>query len=238
MHVGKPIIGFGKRFRHPVGGLDVVDLAEVVADAEPRHHAPGVGCIGVGEHQLAAGQPTKRRLQRLARCDRREIDVVHVVEKGCGVHIVLEHEAAQSGAVLAEVALLQLVGLLPINVEGGGNVVADALAHLVEEVRTRRIEGVVEVEYPGVDVSEVGGARCRARAVGQLHWPLEPSAPHLVAVDPSRAAEVGLEKIGAVQPSAGEVGTAQVGAEEAGAAEIGAFERGAGEIRLGEVGAD
>jgi len=74
---------------------------------------------------------------------------------------VLEHEAAQRGAVFAEIALLQLVGFLPVDVEGGGDVVADALADLVEEVRARRIEGVVEIENPGVDVSEVGAARCR-----------------------------------------------------------------------------
>ena len=133
---------------------------------------------------------------------------------------------------------MQPLGLNVVDVERSGDKGADAMAHLVEEARARRIEGVVEVEYPRVYVREVGARRRAPDAFGPIALAVGTLRAHLVAVDPDRAAEIRLEEIGPVEPGAGEVGTAQIGAEETGAPEIGAFERGTGQVRLGEVRAD
>ena len=73
-------------------------------DADHAEDAPRIVVGAVGEDELAAGQRGDRRLQCRVRRHRRQVDVVHIVEKAPRLDAVLQHEAAQRGAVIEEEA--------------------------------------------------------------------------------------------------------------------------------------
>jgi hypothetical protein len=60
--------------------------------------------------------------------------------------------------MLGEIALLQGAGFGARQAGEALHVVGDALGDVDAEARLERIEGVVEVEEPGVDVAEIGAA--------------------------------------------------------------------------------
>ena len=86
---------------------------------------------------------------------RREGDVVHLVEKGLGRHRVARHQPRERRAVLGPVVIAQPVGLLGRDLERTDHEVAHAHLDLVEEPHLGRVERVVEVEDPGLDMGEV-----------------------------------------------------------------------------------
>ena len=85
------------------------------------------------------------------------VDLVHEVEEVVGLHPMHGHQAAHRSSVALVIVLLQVEGLLMRDLEEARDVVADALVHLLPEVEVVRIERVVEIEHPGLDVTE--GAR-------------------------------------------------------------------------------
>ena len=82
------------------------------------------------------------------------IDLMHVVEVVVRLHAVLDHQAAHRGAVALVVVLLQPERLLVGDLEEVRDVVADAAVDLLPEIDVMRIERVVEVEHPGLDMVE------------------------------------------------------------------------------------
>src|SRR5215831_13937241 len=99
-----------------------------------------------------------RRSQGCVRRERRMVDLMHEIEEVVGLHAVHGHEAAHRGAVALVVILLQTERLLLRDLEVACNVLADALVYLLPEVDVMWIERVVEVEHPGLHMTE--GARC------------------------------------------------------------------------------
>ncbi len=148
------IVGRGGGLRHIVGRGDVEDALEQVEHAELAGHVLRVPHRSVGEDQLASGE-CRDRLPELGMLgDRRQVDVVHVVEERLGVHAVHQHHAGERGAELAVVALLQMPRVFERHAEVALDVLAHALVHLREQVAFRRIERVVEIEDPDAGLIE------------------------------------------------------------------------------------
>ena len=70
-------VGLGPK----LGGVDVVQLVEMVADAERVEHAAGIRLVAVGEDELAARQAGKAARQPVVARDPVERDGVDVVEE-------------------------------------------------------------------------------------------------------------------------------------------------------------
>ena len=82
------------------------------------------------------------------------IDLVHEIEEVVGRHAVLGHQPAHRGAVAFVIVLLQPERLVVWDLEEVGDVVADALVHLLPEIDVMRVKRVVEIEHPGLDMVE------------------------------------------------------------------------------------
>src|SRR3546814_13394845 len=75
------------------------------------------------------------------------------------------HQPGERGAVAMEIVLLDPPRLDRVATEKARDISADPLVDPREQVRRRRIERVVEIEDPGVDMGKIS-AHCRARLGG------------------------------------------------------------------------
>src|SRR5258708_34941066 len=73
-----------------------------------------------------------------------------------GADAVLGHHAAHRRAVALIVFLLDAMGLVARHAEELRDIVADAGIDLLPQVDLARVQRVVEVEHPGVDMAEAG----------------------------------------------------------------------------------
>ena len=170
------VVGLRQRLWFELGRDDVEHVLEMGVDVEAAHHRVGMGARAVGEDQLAARQSLDRGAERRVRLQRRVVDLVHVVEEIVRLHPVLGHHPAHRGAVALVIILLLAEGFVVADLEEIRDVVADALIDLLPQVHVMRIERVVEIEHPGLDMAE--GARGGARAVrvmGGVHTGLDGS---------------------------------------------------------------
>jgi hypothetical protein len=83
------------------------------------------------------------------------IDLMHILQKVVGVQAMLRHHPAHGGAIAAIIVFLDFESLRLRNFEIVGHEIADAHVHLLPEIDVVRIECVVEIEYPCLDMSEV-----------------------------------------------------------------------------------
>src|SRR5262249_48769081 len=97
----------------------------------------------------------------------RMVDLVNEIEKIVGGHPLLDHNTPHRGAIAPVEILLLAEGIVIGGVEEFCDVVANAFIDLLPEVEVMRVERVVEVEHPGVDVSKGPGRGVRA---GQGGW--------------------------------------------------------------------
>src|SRR5262245_9799359 len=131
----------------------------------------------VGEDELAAAEFFQCGAERRVWLERGVIDLVHEFEKIVGPHPVLGHQPTHRRAVAPVVILLHAERLLVRDVEKTRDVVADALVHLLPQIEVMRVERVVEIEHPGLDMVEPArrwtrGSGCRRHAVthGSARW--------------------------------------------------------------------
>ena len=157
MTIEEFLIGLRRRLRLQLGGDDVEHRLEMLPDAEPRQHRVDVIGRAVGQDQLAAGQLRDRCAHRGIGLERRVIDPVHIGEVVVGAHAMLGHHAAHGGAVTAVIVLLDAPRLLGVDLEPVADELADPGIDLLPQIDVMRIERVVEVEHPGVDVVKVRG---------------------------------------------------------------------------------
>ena len=150
----KAAIGLRRRFRLQLGGDDVEHGLEMMAEAEPLQHLAGMIGRAVGQDQLAARQPFDRRTHRRIGLERRVIDLMDVSEIVVGGDAVFGHHAAHAGAEALVVVLLDAPGFDRVDLEELADVFADPGIDLLPEVDVMRIERVVQIEHPGVDVAE------------------------------------------------------------------------------------
>ena len=141
-------------FGFKLGGPDIEYVFEVLFDAEPAQHGIGMMARAVGEYEFAARQLGDGRAQRGIGLERRMIDLMHDFKKLVRLEPVLLHQAAHRRAVAAIVVLLQPERLVMGDFEKVYDVIADAYVDLLPEIEMMRIERVVEVEHPGVDMVE------------------------------------------------------------------------------------
>ena len=85
------------------------------------------------------------------------IDPVHIGQVVVGVHAVLGHHAAHAGAVAAVIVLLDHAGFFRRDLQEGADELADPRVDLLPQIDVMRIQRVVEIEHPGVDVGEGAG---------------------------------------------------------------------------------
>src|SRR5215831_9338664 len=142
------IIAAGGGLRHVVRIADVEYALEAMKHAEFARHPFGMAARAVRKDKLAARQRVDggRELGVLAHW--RQIDVVYVIEERLRVHAMHMHEAAQGGAELPIVCLLQVARVSKGYAQEAGDELAHALIDLQEQVAVGGIEGVVEVEHP------------------------------------------------------------------------------------------
>src|SRR3954451_2596200 len=85
------------------------------------------------------------------------IDLMHIGEKVVGVHAVFAHHAAHGSAIAPVIVLLDPTGFLCGNPEEGADELANPRIDLMPKINVMRIQRVVEVEHPGVDIGKEAG---------------------------------------------------------------------------------
>src|ERR1700736_3983978 len=85
------------------------------------------------------------------------VDLMHVSKIIVGAHAMLSHHAAHGGAIAAVIVLLDPARFFGRHLEPGRDKLADPLVDLLPQVDVVRIERVVEIEHPGVDMAEGAG---------------------------------------------------------------------------------
>jgi len=154
MQVEETLVGLRRRLRLQFGGDDVEHRLEMLREAEPRQHLAGMIGRAVGEDQFAAGQAGDGLAHRRVRFQRRMIDLVDISEVIVGGDAVFGHHAAHAGAVALVVVLLDATRLDGIDFQEIADVGADPRVDLLPQVDVMRIQRVVEIEHPRIDVSE------------------------------------------------------------------------------------
>ena len=84
------------------------------------------------------------------------IDLMHDFEKFVRFEAVLLHQSAHGGAVAPIIVLLQPERFVVGDFEKVDDVIANALVDLLPEIEMMRIERVVEIEHPGLDMFKTG----------------------------------------------------------------------------------
>lgn len=145
--------GLGHRLAVRGDRHHVHDGVEHPVQAESGDDPPGVAAVGVGEDQVAGREGFDHGPQAGVRA---EVAVEgQVVDEGQEVgfiHLVIGHQAAQGGAVLAEILFAQVGDLLRREAHPLAHVNVHALLDLHPQAGGGRVEGVVEVEENGGDV--------------------------------------------------------------------------------------
>src|SRR5436189_4786354 len=90
------------------------------------------------------------------------IDLMHIGEKVVSVHAVFAHHAAHGGAITPVIVLLDPTGFLCGHPEEGADELANSRIDLMPKIDVMRIQRVVEVEHPCVDIGKEarGGFHC------------------------------------------------------------------------------
>src|SRR4029079_476762 len=83
------------------------------------------------------------------------VDAVHEIQEMPGIDPVIHHQALQGRGVLPEILLLQGARGLPVEIQQLLNIKTDSPLDLIEQPTLGRVEGVVEVEYPKLDMGKI-----------------------------------------------------------------------------------
>jgi hypothetical protein len=113
-----------------------------------------VAGVGVGEDQLASGQARQGGVQRRVRLDRRQVDVMHIIQEPGWVDAVVGDQARQGGAMFQEIFAADARRFLLVDLEHIHQEVAHLDMDLVEQAAFGRVERIVQVEEPDLGVGE------------------------------------------------------------------------------------
>ncbi|MGY4380481.1 hypothetical protein ACVWZ3_008120 [Bradyrhizobium sp. i1.3.6] len=95
------------------------------------------------------------------------VDLVDVGEVVVGVHAVQGHHAAHGGAEALIIILLDLARFLRADVQPVADELPDPRVDLLPQIDVMRVERVVEVEHPGVDMGKgARGGHIKSLSVG------------------------------------------------------------------------
>src|SRR5262245_48494396 len=161
--VDEALVSLAHRLRVKVAErMNIEDIGEQAADAEPLDHGFGMLARSVGEDEFAPRERGERRRKLGRGANRAEIDVVHIVEEIVGRHVMQAHQPRECRAVLVVIGFAQALRLGERDAEGVGDELAHAPVDLREQIAVGRVERVVEIEHPGLDVIE---AACQPAAI-------------------------------------------------------------------------
>ena len=113
------------------------------------------------------------------------IDLVHVGQIIVGVHAMLGHHAAHAGAVAAVIVLLDHAGFFRGDFEIRADELADPRVDLLPQIDVVRVQRVVEIEHPGVDMREGAG---KVIASSSLSCPRRRGIQYAAAIEISNSA--------------------------------------------------
>ena len=86
-------------------GVDVVEIVEMVVDADRLEHPAGIRRIAVGEDEAAAGQPRQQPRQPLVALHPVERDVVNVVKEVVRIDVMILHQPGERRPMRVEMRL-------------------------------------------------------------------------------------------------------------------------------------
>ena len=146
-----------------------------LAQPEPRQHAAGIRRVGIGEDDLAPGQPRDGGRKRSVFLQRVHLDIMDVFQECVRIDLMFGHQPGKRGTVAVEIALLDAACLVPVDLESFGDIAGHPRIDLIEQSRARRIQRVVEIEYPVADRGKtrehMRAALRRALGRGKAHTP-------------------------------------------------------------------
>ena len=150
----KILVGRALGLRGEAGIDDVENVLEVMEDAELAGDVLGMAARAIGQDQLTAGQCRDRRPERWVGIEQGQVDLMGEVEEVSGVDAVFLHQPLQRRAVALVIIFLQRPRRHAVEAEQLRQEERDALVDLRPDLRLMRIERVVEVEDPMVDMAE------------------------------------------------------------------------------------
>jgi len=72
---------------------DVENITEVMSDAKTRKNPLGMSQSSVGEYELATRKSMERPIKRRIACNRRMIDVMHIIEERIRGNAMERHQS-------------------------------------------------------------------------------------------------------------------------------------------------
>ena len=183
----EPVVSDLRRLRLEFGLDDAEHVLEMLIDLQLPQHRVGVLRRAVCQNKFATGQLFDRGAERRIGRQRRMIDGVDIFEIIVRIEAVLGHQAAHRRAVAQVIVLLHQERLVMRDLEEFGDIIANAVVDLLPQ-HVMRVERVVEIEHPGVDMAEP--ARLALQNHGSLNrttvagWPPTSMAAKPVALRP------------------------------------------------------
>jgi len=135
-----------------IGVLDRKQFLEVMPNAKPRQNPIGVRVVCARENQFSAWERSQGQVQFWIGRKQGDVDVMNKIKIVLGVGRMVGHHAAQGAAMIAVVLAPYVFGRTRFEIECAGHEFGDSRADLLEETALRRIERVVEIENPLVDM--------------------------------------------------------------------------------------
>lgn len=133
------------------GFLDAIDFFEQIQPARGQNLA-SIARIAIRVDQFASGQCRNDRRQFRGRHQRGEVDVMHLVQIGHGINGMFRHQPGQRRAVLAPVIPSQPVRVLGLDPQQTHHIAGHAGLDLGKQRHFGRIERIVQIEDPGIDI--------------------------------------------------------------------------------------
>ena len=148
----KSFVGGSRWLRHEIGVSNVKYILEHRLQAKRPGGQQGMFARPVRQNELASGQGRDGGCESGIRQKRGAVDVMREIEKFLRANAIFHHQAAQGRAVAPIIIFLQRPGRHAIKSKEIAEVQRDPLIDLRPQIAIGRIERVVEIEDPSVDV--------------------------------------------------------------------------------------
>ena len=154
------VIGIAGGFGHIVGRDNVKNIVKMIENAELTSCHFSVFHSAVCEDELASWQRLDRLTQSLVRRDNAVIDIMGMIEEVQRIDIVMQHQPFQRGAMIPIIALLNNFGFIGWKLQQIGHIGIHIAVYLRKQIHVMRIERIVEIKNPFVDMGEIRLGRC------------------------------------------------------------------------------
>ena len=135
--------------------FDAEAVIEEMRQAHLLDDALGMAAGPVGVDEPAPGKRRDGGAQVRQVRQRREVDLVDVVQELSGIEAVLDHQSGECRAIGRVIMLLELAGLHAFEAGEARDEIGHPGVDLGEEIALGRIKRIVEVEHPVGDVFQL-----------------------------------------------------------------------------------